>query len=210
MERGKYIVIDGIIGVGKTSLSKLLAKEIKAQLLLEPIEDNPFLAKFYKNKKKYAFQTQIFFLLSRFQQQQEIKQYNLFEENIVADYFFAKDRIFAYQNLEESELILYEKLYSLISPQIPIPQLVIYLQTTSEIAMERIKLRQYPYEKHIKKEYIETLNKAYNHFFFHYNDSPLLVVNTNNIDFVNNKEDLHNLIEEIKNIQPGTRWYISG
>lgn len=204
----KYIAIEGVIGAGKTSLAKLLEVHMKAKLILEPIEENPFLPKFYKDKKNYAFQTQLFFLLARYQQQQEIMQHGLFEENVITDYLFSKDRIFAYQNLRQTELVIYENLYTLLVKQIPTPNITIYLQASTKVLIERIRYRKCDYEKHLSSEYIDELNKAYNHFFFHYTASPLLVINTNNIDFVHNENVLQDLIEKINNTQHGTRYYI--
>ncbi len=202
----QYIAIEGAIGVGKTSLAKLLAKEFNARLILEKSEENPFLPYFYQDRKKYAFQTQIFFLLNRFQQQKEIAQPDLFNQITLSDYLFAKDRIFASLNLDDHELSLYEQIFRLLNGQIPSPDLVIFLQAKPEVLLQRIKLRNIPYEKDIDLEYLKLLTEAYNYYFFHYDQTPLLVVDTNEIDFVNRKEDFNQLIREIKQMKKGT-WY---
>ncbi len=202
----RYIVIEGPIGVGKTSLAKLLAKEFNARCILEKSEENPFLSQFYQDRKKYAFQTQIFFLLNRFQQQKEIAQLNLFNQVTLCDYLFAKNRIFASLNLDDHELALYEQIFHLLTGQIPSPDLVIFLQAKPEVLLHRIKSRNISYEKEINFEYLKTLTEAYNYYFFHYDETPLLVVNTSEIDFVNREEDFAQLVREIKQMKKGT-WY---
>jgi deoxyadenosine/deoxycytidine kinase len=201
-------VIEGPIGVGKTSLAKLLAKEFDARCILEKPEENPFLPHFYQERKKYAFQTQIFFLLNRFQQQKEIAQLDLFNQVTLCDYIFAKDRIFASITLDDHELALYEQIFGLLNVQIPTPDLVIFLQARPEVLIHRIKSRNVSYEKEIDLEYLKTLTDAYNYFFFHYDESPLLVVNTSEIDFVNHKEDFSQLVREIKQMKKGTAYFI--
>jgi deoxyadenosine/deoxycytidine kinase len=193
----RYIAIEGVIGVGKTSLATLLSKKLKAKLILEKYETNPFLGKFYEDPERYAFQTQIFFLLSRYQQQQEIFQMDLFNECVVSDYIFEKDKIFAYLNLQNDELKLYEKLVATIEKNIPAPDLVIYLQSNLERIMHNIRLRKRNIESSISEEYLHELNEAYNYFFFRYKSSPLLIVNSTEIDFVNNKKDFDMLSEAI-------------
>ncbi len=202
----QYIVIEGPIGVGKTSLTRLVAKEFNARLILEKPEENPFLPQFYRDRKKYAFQTQISFLLNRFQQQREIAQFDLFNQITLSDYLFAKDRIFASMNLDDHELALYDQIYSLLNGQIPTPDLVIFLQAKPEVLHHRIKSRNIAYEKDVDLEYLKTLTEAYNYYFFHYDQGPLLVVDTSEIDFVNRKEDFNQLIREIKQMKKGT-WY---
>jgi deoxyguanosine kinase len=202
----QYIVIEGPIGVGKTSLTRLLGKEFNARLILEKPEENPFLSQFYRDRKKYAFQTQIFFLLNRFQQQREIAQLDLFNQVTLSDYLFAKDRIFASMNLDDHELALYEQVYQLLNGQIPTPDLVIFLQAKPEVLHHRIKSRNISCEKDVDLEYLKTLTEAYNYYFFHYDQGPLLVVDTSEIDFVNRKEDSAQLVREIKQMRKGT-WY---
>jgi deoxyguanosine kinase len=202
----RYIVIEGPIGVGKTSLAKLLTKAFNARCILEKAVDNPFLSHFYEDRKKYAFQTQIFFLLNRFQQQKEIAQLDLFNQITLCDYLFDKDRIFASINLDDHELALYEQVFHLLNGQIPSPDLVIFLQAKPEILLHRIKSRNVFYEKDMDLGYLKTLIEAYNYHFFHYDQTPLLVVDTNEIDFVNRKEDLDQLLREIRQMRKGT-WY---
>lgn len=208
MQKVRYIAVEGPIGVGKSSLAEILAKELNGRALLEEIDTNPFLPRFYEDIKKYSFQTQLFFLLSRYQQQKELGQCDLFKTNIVSDYLFAKDRIFAYLNLDENELSLYEQVFRLLDARIPKPDLVVYLRASSEVLLERIGKRNKDYEKGISHEYLEALVEAYNRYFFYYTDTALLVVNTTDIDFVNNPADLSNLVKEIKSIKGGTQHYI--
>lgn len=208
MEKARYIALEGPIGVGKTSLTQLLAEEFKGRALLEEVEGNPFLGSFYKDRQKHAFQTQLFFLLSRYKQQKDLGQQELFNSTIVADYLFAKDKIFAYLNLDENELALYEQIYRLLDARIPKPDLVIYLQANTEVLIERIKKRDKAYEKDIKEDYIEKLVDSYNRYFFYYTDTPLLVVNTSDIDFVDSPDDLANVISEIRSIKGGVHHYI--
>lgn len=203
-----HIVIEGPLGVGKTSLAIKLAERINAQVLLENTEDNPFLNKFYHNPKRYGFQIQIFFLLRRYQHSLELSQKGLFKSAIVSDYLFDKDRIFARVNLDDTEFWLYEQLFQLLKRRLPPPDLVIFLQARTEILMERIKRRDKEYEKPISFKYLDEINQAFNDFFFHYSDSPILVVNASNIDFVNIPEDFEDLVNEIKRIKSGTQYYI--
>jgi deoxyguanosine kinase len=203
----QYIVIEGPIGVGKTSLAKLLAKEFRARCVLELPEGNPFLSHFYQDRKKYAFQAQVFFLLTRFQQQQEISQLDLFNQVTLSDYLFDKDRIFALLNLDEHEFALYEKIFQLLGGRIPTPDLVIFLQAKPEVLLHRIKSRNITYEREIELDYLKRLTEAYNDYFFHYEQSPLLVVNTSEIDFVKRKEDLEQLLREIKQMKKGTCYF---
>lgn len=208
MDKSRYIAVEGPIGVGKTTLVELLTEGLNAKPLLEEVEANPFLPKFYDDIKKYSFQTQTFFLLSRYKQQLELSQVDLFDQRIVSDYLFAKDRIFAYLTLDENELGLYEQIFRLLDARIPKPDLVIYLQAPSEILIERIDKRHNDYERSIKEKYLEDLVTAYNNYFFYYTDTPLLVVNTTEVDFEKNPDDLSNLIKEIESIKGGTQHYI--
>jgi deoxyadenosine/deoxycytidine kinase len=204
----KYLVIEGPIGVGKTSLAKLLARELGGRLVLERAEENPFLKDFYKDPKRFAFQTQIFFLLSRYRQLQELSQMDLFERMTITDYFFPKDRIFASINLEASELALYQQLYFHLNPNIPTPDLVIYLQAGPDVLMDRVRHRGLEYEMPLRPDYLNGLNEAYNEFFFQYTDSPLLVVQTSEIDFVNRRADLEDLLHQIRQMKKGTQYYV--
>lgn len=202
-----YIAVEGPIASGKTSLARLLAEKLKAGLILEEVEENPFLADFYRDQRRYAFQTQIYFLLSRFRQQSELLEMDLFYKKIVSDYFFGKDKIFALLNLDEKEGNLYQKIVQLLEKNISQPDLIIYLQSSSPQILDRIRLRKKTYEINIQPEYIDSLIEAYNHFFFHYDNSPVLVVNTAGIDFVNNSSHLEDLLEQVNKPFSGTRYY---
>jgi deoxyguanosine kinase len=204
----RYIVTEGPIGVGKTSLTTLLFEELEARLILERAEDNPFLTDFYKDPARYRFQTQMFFLLSRFSQQQEMAQPDLFTRITLSDYLFDKDRIFAYVNLDDHELALYEQFYKILEPKILKPDLVIFLQADTDTLLRRIKLRSRPFEKEIGLDYIASVNEAYNQFFFRYTDTPLLVINTSDIDFVNRRDDLDDLLKQILSMKQGTQYYV--
>lgn len=208
MENLSYIAIEGPIGVGKTSLAELLAEEFNGRTLIEEVDANPFLPKFYEDIKKYSFQTQLFFLISRFQQQKEMFQQELFSSMVVADYLFAKDRIFAYLTLDEDELGLYEQVFRLMDTRIPRPGLVLYLQASTATLLERIKRRNKDFERNIGEQYLERLVEAYNRYFFYYNETPLLIVNTTDIDFVNDPSDLTALVKEIRSMKGGSQHYI--
>jgi deoxyguanosine kinase len=208
IRHARYIVIDGPIGVGKTSLATLLAPELNARLIFERAEENPFLTDFYHDPARFRFQTQIFFLMSRFAQQEEFSQHDLFNQVTISDYLFAKDRIFAYLNLNDHELALYEQIYKMIEPKVVRPDLVIYLQADTETILRRIKQRARPFEKDVSRDYIEAVNDAYSHYFFRYAETPLLVINTSDIDFVHNPQDLDDLIREILSMRPGTLYYV--
>src|SRR5215831_6553086 len=207
MPDNRYIVVEGVIGVGKTSLTRLLAETLNAKLVLEEVEENPFLKDFYRDRERYAFQTQMHFLFSRFQQQRNLRQLELFSERTVADYLFQKDRIFAGLNLTERELSLYDRLVGWLELEVMTPDVVVYLQAHSDVLMRRIARRGRPYEKDMDPNYIKQLNEAYNHFFFHYVQAPLLVVNTNAIDFVNNPDDFEDLLTRIRSHRQGTTYY---
>ena len=204
----RYIVVEGPIGVGKTSLVDLLSERLEARKLLEVAEDNPFLPNFYKDPRRYAFQTQLWFLLNRFRQQQELLQFDLFRQTLVADYLFAKDKIFAYLTLEDHELSLYERVQALLQVRVPTPDLVIFLQASTDVLAERIAIRGKGYEREIDRTYLAEVNEAYTHFFFHYTASPLLVVNVSDIDFVNRREDFEDLIKKIGETRAGVQYYV--
>ncbi|MBN1464406.1 deoxynucleoside kinase [candidate division KSB1 bacterium] len=203
----KYVCIEGVIGVGKTSLTTLMGEYLDALVIYEQPEENPFLHDFYREPRRFAFQTQLFFLLSRYRQQQESFQPDLFHEYTVADYLFAKDRIFAHLNLEDRELFLYDRVASLLERDIPKPDLVVYLQSTNERLLENIRKRGRAYEKGMSADYIKSLNEAYNRFFFHYNDTPLLVINATEIDFVNRRQDFLDLVSQIMRSHSGIEYY---
>lgn len=207
MSEIRYIGVEGVIGVGKTSLSRMLSERLQAKLVLEEVEENPFLKDFYRDRARFAFQTQMHFLFSRYQQQRTLQQTELFSERMVADYLFAKDRIFARLNLSERELALYERLVGWLELDVVKPDVVVYLQAGADTLMERIARRGRQFEKDMDRAYIEQLVEAYNHFFFHYTDAPLLVVNTNAIDFVNNPDDFEDLLKRILSHGGGTVYY---
>lgn len=208
LEKLKFIAVEGVIGAGKTTLADMLAKTIGASVIFEEFEENPFLEEFYKEPQRYAFQTQIFFLSSRFQQMRELRQSDLFRQHIVCDYLFEKDRIFATLNLSDKEMKLYDGIARLMEKEIPAPDLVIYLQASTEHLMNNIHKRGRSYEKNMEYDYIDALNKLYNNFFFHYNKTPLLVIKTDELDFQHNDQDYQDILVEINHHQAGTRYYI--
>lgn len=203
----RYIVVEGPIGVGKSSLTNIVAERFGARRVMEVVEENPFLASFYGDRAKFAFQTQMFFLLSRFKQQQELFQQDLFSAVTVSDYLFAKDRIFANLTLQSDELSLYERVFDALQPRVTRPDLVIYLQARMDVLLARIKKRGREFERKFDPDYLDGLCKAYNDFFFHYQDTPLLVVNTSDIDFVNNPADLEDLLSVVRQTRKGTVHY---
>jgi deoxyadenosine/deoxycytidine kinase len=192
--------------VGKSSLVELLARKFDAYKVLEDVE-NPFLEGFYEDRQGAAFQAQLFFLLSRYRQLQELAQRDLFHQVTLCDYIFPKDKIFAYLNLDDSELLIYDKLYALLEGQVPKPDLVIFLQAETATLAERIRRRRRKYESQIAEAYINEVNKAYNYFFFHYNQTPLLVINTTEIDFVQREEHLDELVDQIRRMDSGIQYY---
>ncbi len=206
----RYIAIEGVIGVGKTSLCRLLAEHLNGICLLEDFDSNPFIRDFYRSPRDYAFKTQLFFLISRFKQHLELPLPDLFRSTLIVDYIFQKDRIFASVNLDDDELELYNTLWKVLEPKIPAPDIVVYLQASTEHMLNRIKLRGRSYEKNISREYLEALNNAYNDFFFHYPLAPVFIVNTDNIDFVSNERDLRDLIENIIEPHSGITFYHPG
>ena len=202
-----HIAVEGTIGVGKTSLAKILGERLEAKLILEEFEENPFLVDFYKNPERFAFQTQLFFLLSRYRQQQELQQTDLFTKALISDYMFVKDRLFAALNLNDKEMGLYNSVARILEKNVSSPDMVIFLQSDTDRLMLNIKKRGREYEKSIDWKYIDALNQIYNEFFFRYDKSPLLIINTNDIDFVHNKNDLEEIIEFIRTPGEGTRYF---
>lgn len=193
----RHIAIEGVIGAGKTTLSQKLSDRLGARLVLERFEENPFLPRFYEDPEHYAFQTQIFFLLSRYKQQQDLFQADLFHDFLISDYIFEKDKIFAYLTLADEELKLYETLLTAIERNVPTPDLVVYLQCSVERLMNNIRYRGRKMEENISEDYIRDLNEAYNYFFFRYKATPLLIVKATDIDFVGNNDDFEDLVEQI-------------
>jgi len=208
MKDATYIAIEGVIGAGKTSLAKLLAERLDANLVLENPEDNPYLEDFYRDPKRYAFQLQVFFLLNRYRQLLTLPQEDLFHHYLIADYLFAKDKLFASLNLEQRDWVLYQRVSTLLERELRKPDLVVYIQSSTTRLLTNIKQRNRPYEKAVSEEYIRALNETYNSFFFHYNQTPLLVVNASEIDFVNNREDLEDMIPWIENPPAGVKYYV--
>ena len=207
MKTAYHIAIEGTIGVGKTSLAKLLADRLDGRLILEKFEENPFLEEFYKDPDHYAFQTQLWFLLSRYRQQQDLQQMDLFTSALVSDYMFVKDRLFAALNLNDNEMKLYDMVARILEKNIVEPDLVIFLQSDTERLMENIKKRGRDYEVSMDWKYIDALNQIYNEYFFRYDKSPLLIINSNDIDFVNNEADLDSIFEFIRTPGEGTRYF---
>lgn len=208
MKRAQYIVVEGPIGVGKTTLAQMLAQEFDARIVLEQVNENPFLKKFYDDPKSYAFQAQLFFLLSRYRQQRQLAQQDLFNQSTVADYLFGKDQIFAQTNLDGDELALYRQLFGLLDARLPKPDLVVYLQARSEVLQERLRRRDRDYERRIAPAYLQRIAEAYRDYFFYYDETPLLVVDSSEIDFATRPEDFADLIREIRSMGQGVQHYI--
>jgi deoxyadenosine/deoxycytidine kinase len=203
-----YIAVDGPIGVGKTAVVERLAERLDATTLLEEWGQNPFLKSFYQGAPAAAFQVELFFLLSRYRQQQELRQRSLFNQVTIADYAFEKSKLFAYLNLEDSELLIYEKLYGLLAEAAPKPDLAVYLQAPTDVLMKRIRARGRPEEAQLSEDYLAEVNRAYNHYFFHYNQTPLLVVNTAEVNFARSDQDLDDLLRQVRNMGKGTQYYV--
>ena len=207
MRKIYHIAVEGTIGVGKTSLAKILSEVLSARLILEEFEENPFLKEFYQDRKRWAFQTQINFLISRYYQQLRLQQVDLFADKIVSDYMFAKDKLFAQTSLDDNEMALYQKLAGIFEKNITYPDLVIFLQSDTDRLMYNIKERGRDYEQDMDWEYIAQLNEIYNQYFMRYNKSNLLVINANDIDFVNNENDLNQILEVIRSPFSGTKFF---
>ncbi|NOX61844.1 MAG: deoxynucleoside kinase [Chloroflexi bacterium] len=194
MSYHEYIAVEGAIGVGKTTLARLLASTFSAELLLEVFEENPFLSDFYADRQRYAFQTQIFFLLSRYHQQHRVVPSTLQKNRLVSDYFFDKDRLFAGLNLANDELAMYSRIQSILGEQIPVPDLVVYLRADTNVLMQRIALRDRPFERNMDPDYIDALRQTYEQFMAEYRKAPVLAIDTNEIDFVRSEEDRNYVI----------------
>ncbi len=207
IEHFRYIVIEGPIGVGKTSLANKLAAEFDSELLLETADANPFLASFYQNPKQYALSAQLHFLLQRAQQVQDFRQADMFRGAYVADFMVDKDRLFARMTLDKEELALYEQIYTHLTLDAPRPDLVIYLQAPVSVLRERIVRRGISYEQQIRDDYLLRLAESYTRFFYDYDDSALLTINTQSVDLINNADDYQAILEKISNIQSGRHYF---
>jgi deoxyadenosine/deoxycytidine kinase len=208
MSAGGYIAVEGPIGVGKTTLTNMLGDYFKGRVVMELAEDNPFLPDFYKTRDRFAFHTQIFFLMSRYRQQEEFATYDLFSETVISDYLFAKDRIFARINLSERELALYNRVASALEQNIVWPDIVIYLTASTDVLLERIRKRNRSFEKSFDEAYLGLLCESYSNYFFYYNRTPLLVVKTDTVDFRQDSAKFGYLVEKILTKSTGTE-YIS-
>jgi deoxyadenosine/deoxycytidine kinase len=206
----QYIAIEGPIGVGKTALAARLAARLSATTVLEETE-NPFLADFYSGRQGAALQAQLFYLLSRHRQQVTLRQANLFAQTTIADYLFDRDKIFAYLNLDDNELFIYQRLYDLLAHDVPAPDLVIYLQAPSEVLLQRIPETTTETSQIVARPdapYLRELNEAYQHFFFHYSSTPLLVVETSQLDLTTSDAAVDDLVRQIRTMNKGTRYYV--
>jgi deoxyadenosine/deoxycytidine kinase len=203
----RYIVVEGPIGVGKTTLARRLARSFGSELILEQADENPFLERFYRNPKSAALQTQLFFLFQRTRQLEDMRQHDLFDIVRVADYLIDKDRLFARLTLDEEEFALYDQIYARLAIDMPLPDLVVYLQAPSDVLLQRIARRGIRYEQQIEREYLEKLQEAYARFFLAYDTSPLLIVNAAEADFVNNEEDYSQLFEQINRVRRGRHYF---
>ena len=208
MKRPRYIVVEGPIGVGKSTLTRLLSQQLDARTMFEVVEENPFLPLFYKDREKHAFQTQIFFLLSRFKQQQTIVQQDLFNQVTVSDYLFAKDRIFASLTLGPAELALYDRVFEELSPRVMKPDVVIYLQASIDVLLSRIKKRAREFETDFDADYLAQLCIAYNEYFARYTETPLLIANTDRVNFVTEAAEVVHLLETLGDHDEGVRHYV--
>jgi deoxyguanosine kinase len=207
-DRYRYVVVEGPIGVGKTSLARRLAKHYEATTLLEKPEENPFLARFYENPARHALSTQLFFLFQRINEVRDLAQMDLFRASTVADYLFDKDVLFARLNLSDDEFALYQNIYHNLAPQVPAPDLVIYLQASPEALVERVHRRAAPYERQIADSYLTRLAQAYSDFFYHYDTAPVFIVNSENLNFVDSDEDFAFLLQRIEGMR-GQREFFS-
>jgi deoxyadenosine/deoxycytidine kinase len=210
LEKYRYIVVEGPIGVGKTSLTQRLADYAGAEALLEKPQDNPFLSRFYQDAGRYALPTQLFFLFQRINEVRELAQMDLFGSRTIADYLFDKDTLFAQLTLSEDEFKLYQSIYQSLSPQAPTPDLVIYLQASTNTLIERVQRRGFRYERNISDEYLVKLAKSYGEFFHHYEAAPLLIVNSDNLNFVDNDEDFVLLMDRIQNMRSSREFFSLG
>jgi deoxyguanosine kinase len=203
----RFVVVEGPIGVGKTSLARRLAQSFGSELVLEQTEENPFLERFYRNPRTAAFPTQLFFLFQRARQLQEFRQQDMFDPVRVSDYLLDKDRLFARVTLDDEEYALYEQVYAKLAIDAPKPDLVIYLQAPVDVLMERVARRGIRYEHLIERSYLERIADTYARFFLHYDAAPLLIVNTGAIDLVNSEPDYELLFREIQRMRRGRQYF---
>jgi deoxyadenosine/deoxycytidine kinase len=206
--RGGYIAVEGPIGVGKTSLARALSRQMSARLVLEEVDGNPFLSRFYEDPYKFALPVQLYFLLTRYNQQRELAQQDLFAQATVSDYLFAKDRIFAGLNLAPDEMTLYDNVYRLLDARMAKPDLVVYIRANVDILAARLRRRNRDFERHISLDYLERVSSAFRDFFFYYDETPLLAIDTSEIDFVTDSEDLKDLIREIERAPQGVQHFV--
>ena len=208
LEKYRYIVVEGPIGVGKTSLAQRLAEHMGADTLLEKPQENPFLASFYQDPQRHAMSTQLFFLFQRINEVRDQAQMDLFRTRTVSDYLFDKDALFARLNLSDDEYKLYQNIYQSLAPQPPVPDLVIYLQASTDTLIERVRRRGRNYERSVTDDYLARLGNSYGEFFHHYEDAPLMMVNSENLNFVDNDADFQLLLERIEGMR-GPREFFS-
>jgi deoxyguanosine kinase len=206
--RGGYIAVEGPIGVGKTSLARALSRQMGARLVLEEVDGNPFLSRFYEDPDKFALPVQLYFLLTRYNQQRELAQQDLFAQATVSDYLFAKDRIFASLNLAPDEMTLYDNVYRLLDARMAKPDLVVYIRANVDVLAARLRRRNRDFERHISLDYLERVASAFRDFFFYYDETPLLAVDTSEIDFVSDSDDLKDLIREIEGAPKGVQHFV--
>ena len=202
-----YVVVEGPIGAGKTTLAQKLSQAFGSDLLLERPEDNPFLERFYQSRQQYALPTQLYFLFQRVRQMQAIKQGDMFRPVQVADFLLEKDSLFARLNLDDDEWRLYEQVYTQLSLDVPVPDLVIYLQAPVEVLVERVRRRGKDYERYIERSYLESIVEGYTRFFYHYTAAPLLVVNAAEVNFVDSEQDFQALLDHLRHVRNGRHFF---
>jgi deoxyguanosine kinase len=208
LEKYRYIVVEGPIGVGKTSLAQRLADHTGADIMLEKPQDNPFLERFYQDPQRHAMSTQLFFLFQRINEVRDQAQMDLFRTRTVADYLFDKDALFARLNLSDDEFKLYQQIYQSLSPKAPVPDLVIYLQASTDTLIERVRRRGRDYERMVTNDYLNRLGNSYGEFFHQYEEAPLMMVNSENLNFVDNDADFQLLLDRIEGMR-GPREFFS-
>jgi deoxyguanosine kinase len=209
-DKYRYIVVEGPVGVGKTSLVRRLAEQFQITALLEKPQDNPFLGKFYQDPVRHALPTQLFFLFQRINEMRELAQMDMFRTSFVADYLFDKDSLFARLNLSDDEFALYQTIYQSLAPQVLVPDLVIYLQASPQTLIERVHKRAHSYERAISDDYLNRLAQAYSDFFYHYHAAPVLVVNSEHLNFVESDEDFELLLLRIAGMRSAREFFSMG